>query len=208
MNMELYKNIRHILSGCRTIDDANMFFNLFTINTKEKEIITSVIHTMKYDTPIVDYTIFKKYMNDIYNCKYTEEGYEILNIFMNLSNDPVQIKTMQRIIKTKPNKPYGVSEISLYINKNCPHCNHKCIELRDAGYVICGFSNDGFDWIGCGKDWCFKCNKKLCKSWEENELYLESNRIHTSKCCKKYAHTKKLNYQNDFCMCKSSRNEK
>ena len=40
-------------------------------------------------------------------------------------------------------------------------------------YVICGYinSNKGYDWNGCGKDWCAKCNKMLCKSWDLNQLW-------------------------------------
>ena len=72
-------------------------------------------------------------------------------------------------------------------NPNCPHCNNKNYGSIGSPYMICGYTPRGFDWKGCGKDWCFRCEKLLCKKWEINSLHFELNRIHTDECCSKHA---------------------
>jgi hypothetical protein len=74
------------------------------------------------------------------------------------------------------------------VNKICPHCNNNSLISKDSNYNICGYLNDtDVIWVGCGKDWCGKCNKMLCKSWDKDNLKDLNNRIHNEECCIKYA---------------------
>ena len=89
------------------------------------------------------------------------------------------------------------------ISKNCPHCYHVMNMLENTTYVICGYTspNQGYDWNGCGKDWCFQCSKMLCKSWEMNALHLQMNRNHDDECCSKHAQNNSHKYPEDYCHC-------
>jgi hypothetical protein len=89
------------------------------------------------------------------------------------------------------------------VTKKCPHCQHDCNAKQNSTYVVCGYSDEnvGYDWEGCGKDWCFQCEKILCKTWDQDKLYLESNRVHNTSCCVTHAHTHGKNYPNDYCQC-------
>ena len=86
------------------------------------------------------------------------------------------------------------------INKTCPHCNVNLSVPKDSQYIICGYINDEYDWLGCGHDWCGKCNKMLCKSWDKDNLNMIENRNHNNSCCKKYAKENNINIDL-FCNC-------
>ena len=45
--------------------------------------------------------------------------------------------------------------------------------------------------------------KKLCKKWNENELFIPENRFHNSECCLLYCNKLDNNYMLDFCQCYS-----
>ena len=60
-------------------------------------------------------------------------------------------------------------------------------------------TKNGYDLKGCGRDWCFKCEKILCKLWEQDSLFLEMNRYHTKDCCKKHSIKNNKNYEKDYC---------
>ena len=76
------------------------------------------------------------------------------------------------------------------------------MEYNDVPYIICGYSsNRGFDWKGCGNDWCFLCGKKLCKSWNVDRLYSKINRFHDDRCCKIHSLKTNSNYLTDYCQC-------
>jgi hypothetical protein len=89
------------------------------------------------------------------------------------------------------------------ITKNCPHCGNSCSGTIDTTYIICDYNDpiNGFQWNGCGKDWCFYCEKKLCKQWGNDELYNEENRKHTKECCKKMAKKNEEDYEEQYCQC-------
>lgn len=137
----------------------------------------------------------------------------LYNKLIGNTNDPAQLNTLNRIKKHKfyfltvplfdknqdTSTQYS-SNVSL-ISKNCPHCEKKIYDYDNKHYIICGYTEKGYDWIGCGKDWCFKCGKKLCKSWDKNSLFDTINRFHNGKCCKVYAQRHNSNYYNDFCQC-------
>lgn len=115
--------------------------------------------------------------------------------------DIAQINTLNRIKKIKcitdTNKYYNYSKKK---SKFCPHCGLKNYATTDTIYTVCGYSKKGFDWIGCGKDWCFSCGKKLCKSWDIDQLFNMQNRYHDNKCCKHFAHKVGESY-NNYCKC-------
>lgn len=207
----VYKKIKYIISGCRTLDDAIMMCQLFNLNKKEKDLITSVINSIRYDSQVMDIKTFFSNIKEINNCRYQEEAYDIINTLIKKTADPVQIRTFQRLAKTKQNRPQYVSlkeirenNANHIITKQCPHCAHSCAGTRDTDYIVCGYTDHGYDWGGCGCDWCFKCEKILCKSWEADQLFLPINRIHTEKCCKKHAAKNNNNYSNDYCQCTSN----
>jgi hypothetical protein len=147
---------------------------------------------------------------------------------INNNNNNAQLKTLTRILNNKKKEsekktilgdkinPIHEFLTPPFFNKNnyikktkqneyikyCPHCSDKYIGSESTTHVICGYndSHTGYNWTGCQKDWCFTCGKKLCKSWNENKLYLEPNRIHNSECCKQYAANKCEPY-NNYCQC-------
>ena len=98
-----------------------------------------------------------------------------------------------------PNSLFNIYRDEI-INKTCPHCNINLSLSKDCLYVICGYTNENYEWLGCGRDWCGKCNKMLCKSWDKDNLDIIENRNHNDKCCKEYAKENKLN-EDLFCNC-------
>jgi hypothetical protein len=88
------------------------------------------------------------------------------------------------------------------IQKECPHCGEIYNGAPTTTHVICGYSDNrnGYNWSGCQRDWCFSCEKKLCKSWHDNKLWLEPNKIHNSDCCKQSCSKNTENY-NNYCQC-------
>ena len=208
-NNIFYKKIKSISSGCKTLDDALFICNNNDLNKMEKEILFSILHSKKYNNDILDIKSMFKYINEINEYKYKEDSYEFIDKISKKTNDPAQIKTFQRIANMKPNRPQyiTITEIrkrNIMIPKKCPHCNHICYGTDDTTYLICGYTQSGYDWEGCGKDWCFKCGKILCKSWDNDQLYLPINRVHDKTCCKKHAKNNKKKFPDDYCQCNSN----
>ena len=198
----IYTIYKNIINSVNNNNDLEYFMNDIT-NQRTKSIIESMSYIIKNKTTIgmID---FLKLIETLSMEKYKEDIYLLLE---NKNIDCiVQKNTIERIIKNKPNRKIDFSNSHLKIvnteEKNCPHCGHKNESYKDNTYIICGYSNNiGYDWDGCGRDWCFFCGKKLCKKWDEHELYMISNRYHNHKCCLKYAFNESLDYANDFCMC-------
>jgi hypothetical protein len=211
MNNIDFNKIKYILSGCKTLDDAIMICNMFNFNKKDNDIIMSIINAMKFDNNIIDINSMLKYIKEVNDCKYKEDVYDILDNLFKKTNDPVQIRTLQRFTCLKQNKPHYITmkelrekNAEILISKRCPHCGHICSYTSDTTYTICGYTDNGYDWEGCGCDWCFKCDKILCKNWENDQLYLPINRSHDKKCCKKHASLHKKKYPDDYCQCPTS----
>ena len=79
--------------------------------------------------------------------------------------------------------------------KKCPHCNKTTKLPENTTYVICGYNDKKMDNNNkCGKDWCFKCGKRLCKSLFIDDLFEPKNRFHTNNCCYNYAQFNDLDY--------------
>lgn len=191
--MNEYDMIRNIVSGCKTKMDAiNMGTSLNLIGNK---IFLNIINSQQFDNDYADFKNFNTFLSECDKCKYAEDvNFLIFN--HDKKFDDIQMKTLEYIISTKDHK----NNQHFLIEKKCPHCGHLTKRHYNANYVVCGYPNDN-DYDGCGMDWCFKCGKKLCKKWNDDMLYVESNQIHNSDCCKEYAEKNGLDYYTDFCKC-------
>ena len=215
-----YSQFRNILSGCRSILDAYYFADLYTKHNPEmKSIVYSMVNGKRYEE-VLDFKTVQHTIEDINNAQYQENANIVIEKISKNTVDSTQSKTFNRIAKNKPSKPIilvkedhlPISYIKCkhfdkindnLIEKKCPHCNHDCKVDGKTTYVICGYSDShsGYDWEGCGKDWCFQCGKILCKQWEMDSLFVKNNRIHNDECCKQHATENNKNYPNDYCQC-------
>jgi hypothetical protein len=168
-----------------------------TDNKIEKALMISYLNIAHY-TIKMNMQKFIIYLGAIDIIYYRENAQAILNDIEININDIAQLNTLKRIIK---NKPFKQDNSAISENKSCPHCDKKTTMPHNNNYVICGYTQKGFDWKGCGKDWCFSCEKKLCKSWHGNVLYNKLNRYHNSKCCKSFASHSNDDYLTNYCMC-------
>jgi hypothetical protein len=165
----------------------------------EKKLIQSVLNKERYNNNI-EFDRFVIYLNIIDKIKYNNDAYVIIQDLELIYDDNAQINTLNRIISKKPcSKPLNNKQY--YLQVCCPHCKKKNTGINTTEYIICGYSTKGYDWKGCGKDWCFKCGKKLCKNWNFDHLFNKLNRTHDDKCCKTYAAKIGDIYPDDYCQC-------
>lgn len=208
----LYINCCYMLSGCGHIFDAYNLIKSYNITSEtERTFITNLIKSKTYRN-IIDIKTFNELLQDLKNMDDKWSCYTILNKIDDSRFDEIQNKTIQRIIGSKPDKNIN-KETELQnqkiiddneTTKKCPHqgCEN-FVKVKNQQYVVCGYTDiqKGYDNIGCGRDWCFKCGKKLCKSWLVDKLFLQKNRVHNFKCCEAYALTHGDQYPEDFCVC-------
>ena len=134
--------------------------------------------------------------------KYRDECRKHIKDIFDHTDDDIQKISIMRIISTKPPKNVNSNTInkkSIKLSKNCPHCEKTYTTYDHITYCICGYNEKGYDWDGCTRDWCFRCGKKLCKSWDKNQLFNTNNRYHNS-CCKLSAIKNKESISN-YCSC-------
>lgn len=220
MSFSVIDKYKNIISGCRTRDDAIYIINKLTrcLPAHEKKLVLSYIDS--FDLFDFGNDSFFKILEKMDSFKYQDKCQEYFDELIKSKPDTIktesQIKTLLRIInmkpktaETKPRRDIGFYALTETTSKSihsetrkCPHCGHRCRRM-DGKYVICGYSDTktGYDWTGCGKDWCFDCGKKLCKSWTKDFLFLESNRIHNKKCCMKHAKELKEDFEKEYCTC-------
>jgi hypothetical protein len=149
----------------------------------------------KYHIKCITLNEFLEYLDKLDKCTYKQDTQKIIDVIIKNTDDEAQISTLKRIIDSKP------QNIKHNDKNTCPHCNKKNFIINpEDDYVICGYTHKGYDWNGCGKDWCNVCCKKLCKQWGTDALYNKFNRVHTAKCCKKHAEKLGVNYE-DYCQC-------
>jgi hypothetical protein len=226
IDSDKFNEIRNILLGCKNINDAKYFTNLYLKkNPESKKLVYSMLYGKVY-FDCNDLKIFSEIMKKINECEYQDSCDKLIQeLFPSKNNNSIQLKTLTRILNNKKkeiekkpelnNSPPNFSSAPQFFHqtyakktkqteniKCCPHCSEKYIGSESTTHVICGYndSHQGYNWIGCQRDWCFSCGKKLCKSWNENKLYLEPNRIHNSECCKQHAANKCEPYDN-YCQC-------
>jgi len=203
--MENYKILsehKNNLNNASNFEEATILLqNTLTLTTNEIEkiLLNSIINKNKYDKKM-DLEKFIIYSNVLELVYYYDDAEKIINdIEINIKDIP-QLNSFKRIIKNKPHKQL-LEKDNIIITKNCPHCNRKNYGFISTPYVICGYNTKGYDWKGCGKDWCLKCGKKLCKNWSNDYLFNYLNRYHDSKCCKNYSSKFECKYPDDFCGC-------
>lgn len=173
------------------------------------DVDTPIFESLKYiaDDKYIGKREFIDLLDLISEKKYKQDIYMILDSCKEM--DVCQYNTMQRILSNKPYHKYNIEIKSDYgkynnINKLCPHCNRQNTSYEGNSYIICGYSNGEYDMLGCGFDWCFKCEKKLCKNWQDDQLFLITNRMHDKNCCSLFAKKIGVNYETNFCLCKNS----
>jgi len=203
---KVYNELKVILEGCDTIVDAIPFGNMYA---EKYPIMRSMIFSQingasYYDN--VDQKSKQDMLRDIHRQETKEDARDLVAKIDNRTHDDVYKRTMNRLANRKNHKIVERTDnIKRVINisKKCPHCNHVMNMPEQTTYVVCGYSNttSGYDWNGCGKDWCFHCEKILCKSWEVNGLHFDMNRHHTDDCCKKHSIETKRKYPDDYCQC-------
>lgn len=202
---DIYIQLKAILEGCDTVLDAIPFYNMYSEKYPEmKNMIHSLIYGKNYQDSL-DIVSKQVMLNDIVLCDDKNNAINMMSKLVKKTNEPVYKRTIERIVNSKQYRKINNTKINNNVNisKNCPHCSHVMNMPKNTDYVICGYSNtkQGYDWNGCGKDWCFRCNKMLCKSWESDTLNLKMNRYHDDDCCSKHAKLNKYIYPDDYCKC-------
>ena len=202
---DIYTQLKFIFEGCDTIIDALQFGNLYIAKYPHmKSMILSYMNGRTYrDT--VDIKSKQCMLNDVLMCKSRNEALSIKSKIIDKTTDDVYRKTLERIAHTKIYADVEYTHVVTQhkITKKCPHCSHAINMPNTTQYVICGYQNIsfGYDWNGCGRDWCFQCNKILCKRWEVDNLHLILNRQHDNDCCSKHAFDNNNIYPDNYCQC-------
>jgi hypothetical protein len=203
-DFKTFSDIMNKINECEYQDTCNKliseFFPFKNNNNIQLKTLTRILNNKKKRTEKKDeannqlqsfpsYSFFYK-NNNIKKIKQSESENENENVSVSVNGNT------NKNTKEKENSNSNV------LVKYCPHCSEKYISSESTTHVICGYndSHNGYNWTGCQKDWCFTCGKKLCKSWNENKLYLEPNRIHNSECCKQHAINNGESY-NNYCHC-------
>lgn len=208
---DFFNKYKYVIAGLRTVEDCFLMLEKLNFVQNKKNIFLGLIEG-KRESKIcdknIDYILMREIIRDLNNYKYREEAYAHIPQIMIKTNNLAQIKTFTRIANSKPLKPQHISVKELKNNsqsnvfKLCPHCGHSCQAPKFTEYIICGYrDNGGYDWEGCGKDWCFKCGKILCKSWDNDMLFIEENRSHDMECCKQHSVANNKKYPEEYCQC-------
>jgi len=204
--MEKYKILVEYKDKIINASDFNDSLSILDIalsltnNNIEIALLHSLINKNRYNIKMEldKLIIYSDVLELVY---YYNDAEKILQDIENNTDDVAQINTLRRIIKNKPVRQIFEKDNAIILNKLCPHCKKKNYGSVNSPYIICGYNAKGFDWKGCGRDWCFKCGKKLCKSWNIDMLFNKLNRRHDAKCCKSYASKLEFKYPDDFCIC-------
>ena len=201
---DIYNQLKAILDGCDTIQDAIPFCNNYAERYPHmKSMIFSYTNGRSYlDT--VDIMTKQNMLGDINLYETRDDALALLSKLVDRTSDDVYKKTLERIAHKKHFKKIENKSVDTitHISKKCPHCSHVLNMPENTSYVICGYKqNQAYDWNGCCKDWCFHCNKMLCKRWEVDSLHLLMNRTHDDECCLKHSKNNGYRYPEDYCQC-------
>jgi hypothetical protein len=215
-----YNIFKNILSGCKTMVDAFYFVDkIIKVCPESTDLLIGMIHNKKYDKSY-DIRTMAHILNQLDLQLYREDIDDFIDKNIKNHVDLIQLNSLIRLSKFKSNKVHDIKDLNNdkqinvsfnnikdenehnFVIKKCPHCNIQVRLNINIEYVICGYIDDnkGYDWNGCNRDWCAKCNKMLCKSWEHDQLFITMNRLHNKDCCKKYAEENNIDY-NLFCCC-------
>lgn len=207
----MYCQMQALYNGCDSTTDAiHVSECLFTAYPEHKQLIISYRDSLIYPDNVDTQTKISSLVSVI-NTDTKDEALELKNSLCGRSTDIIYVKTLERIVSRKRNRSNYVKPSvydTVYITKRCPHCSMGMKMDENSIYVICGYPNThrGYDWKGCGTDWCFQCEKMLCKTWEKDELNIESNRYHDANCCKAHSKRSGCDYTREYCHCPSNPN--
>jgi hypothetical protein len=204
----MYRKIKALFEGCdSTIDARHISEAIFFKYPQYKQLIISYRDSLIYPYNI-DITTKIASLDSISNSDTKDEAYTLKNNLISRSNDLIYSKSLERVVNRKGNRYRDYNTFNYYKNKNsvsksCPHCGENMRMSDSTTYIICGYqdTHKGYNWKGCCNDWCFSCEKILCKSWEKDNLNIESNRIHNDTCCKNHAKKNEYVYPRDYCQC-------
>ena len=206
---EILKKYKIYFNGLNNINDVNKLITLLNLSEEEKGLIINYYLTLNL-SKVISIEEFEKILVSLNKLKYQEDVLENIYKLSSLTNDKAQINCLYRLALSKEHKLKYCNLIDVKsktknfgLNKICPHCFHENLISPLNTYAICGYNNihEGYDWQGCGRDWCVECGKKLCKKWNENYLFMEENRFHNNECCEIHAKKTDSSYLNDYCHC-------
>jgi hypothetical protein len=202
-----YIQYKHILSGCSTIQDARYFADVMGKKHPEmKNIYHSMASGKKYYNAL-DIETVCNILNTLEKCSNVDEAREVIRNIKKTHYTYNYDSLFERVLKSLPInsdiQPAKVIKLAK-IGKSCPHCDIEYHLPPETGYVICGYTGNGYDMKGCSKDWCYKCGKMLCKAWHEHMLYDERNQIHNKECCEQHAIKTKNSWPDDYCRCRQN----
>jgi hypothetical protein len=216
MNITISKDFNRFFDEICNIKDyseAVKKYDIYQMNILDdvhRQLAKSLIYKTRFCRRVQPHD-FKSYIDYASRIVDPQQAHELITEIYNITEDPAQVNTMLRILKNKI--PFSdISFIQLKdqyaqeISKKCPHCHTIRVDFADTDYVICGYGDfkRGYDWKGCGRDWCFQCGKRLCKTWNKNKLNIQFNQSHDDRCCKNLALMKGLNYESEFCNCNNN----
>lgn len=194
--------LKAILDGCDTIIDALPFCNAYISKYPEMKNMILGYTNGKIYRDTIDIKTKQSILNDVMLCDTKDDAYNLIHRIADRTNDDIYKKAMNRIANRKSYTNF-MKVHDKHISKSCPHCGHVMTMPENTTYVICGYGNTnlGYDLNGCGKDWCFQCNKLLCKSWDRDQLFLHTNRKHDEYCCANHAKQNNITYADNYCQC-------
>jgi hypothetical protein len=208
--------LKTILTGVNNELDAQYIYMKLCGELKDQfdsDLSMSLISNHTYNEKTIP---FHDFIHNLNIFMETSKKYDVDNQvkqFKNRTNDIVQLKSVKKIIDEKP-RVVKLSEVVMNNTKftgvrKCPHCYRKVEQNGDDDYSVCGFLPHKKNNDGCGRDFCYRCGKKLCKRWQNDQLWVEQKRYHDSSCCKKYAEkTGDGIYPDDYCQCYNTKGVK
>lgn len=207
-----YKRYKILSSVVTSKTDIKQLIDIYASKITNKSLICILdndLHSYKNNYSIgVDE--FMNMLDKLGSYTYRDDARGLVEKIFKRTCDIIQRNSVIRIIGRKPprsniidmkttkSKHRGETD---FMEKNCPHCGKREKYQSSSTYIICGYNDKGFDWIGCGHDWCFRCGKKLCKTWADNELFVKNNRFHSERCCRIAAHRNTESYSKLYCKC-------
>lgn len=203
-NCSVYYKYKHIFSGAPAIGDIDFLINKCPVD--DLPLINSLIKSDKNRGNIQKLSCIQMStaIRDMNQMQFKDECEKYLkNIFpQKTSIDIIQNDILNKI---KDSKSSDFSYIDIpYPAKKCPHCGHINIAPHNTEYIVCGVDPTGkmqLDSSACLNDWCFVCEKKLCKNWYKDALFNANNRTHNGNCCQNHALSRGEDYQKEYCHC-------
>lgn len=105
--------------------------------------------------------------------------------------------TTKDTITTTPDK---TTTIDIEGCKACPWCGVVWFKDNACNWVCCGHADIFYKHIGCGRQFCWQCNKRLCgKLYTPDGTKTDAPTSHTHECCRAEAHELDLDYFADYC---------